>query len=62
MAKPQYLIDGQQRLTSLHRVFKGHDDARIVFNVETQRFQRESALTKKDSQLDPRFRRFERVL
>jgi hypothetical protein len=49
MAKPQYLIDGQQRLTSLHRVFKGHDDARIVFNVETQRFQRESATTKKDS-------------
>ena len=49
MAKPQYLIDGQQRLTSLHRVFKGHDDARIVFNVETQRFQRESAATKKDS-------------
>jgi hypothetical protein len=49
MTKPQYLIDGQQRLTSLHRVFKGHDDARIVFNVETQRFQRESALTKKDS-------------
>jgi hypothetical protein len=49
MTKPQYLIDGQQRLTSLHRVFKGHDDARIVFNVETQRFQRESALTKKDA-------------
>ncbi len=48
MAKPQYLIDGQQRLTSLHRVFNGHDDARIVFNVETERFQRESARTKKD--------------
>src|SRR5215204_4960981 len=25
MTKPQYLIDGQQRLTSLHRVFKGHE-------------------------------------
>lgn len=49
MAKPQYLIDGQQRLTSLHRVFKGHDDARIVFNIETERFQRESAATKKDA-------------
>jgi hypothetical protein len=49
MAKPQYLIDGQQRLTSLHRVFKGHDDAQIVFNVETQRFQRESAATKRDA-------------
>jgi hypothetical protein len=48
LAKPQYLIDGQQRITSLHRVFKGHEGARIVFNVETERFQRESAATKKD--------------
>jgi hypothetical protein len=46
--RPQYLIDGQQRITSLHRVFKGHEDARIVFNVETERFQNESAATKKD--------------
>jgi hypothetical protein len=48
MGKPQYLIDGQQRLTSLHRVFKGHEGARIVFNVETEKFQNESAATKKD--------------
>jgi hypothetical protein len=49
LSKPQYLIDGQQRLTSLHRVFKGHDEARIVFNVKTERFQRESAANKKDA-------------
>jgi hypothetical protein len=48
MTPPQYLIDGQQRLTSLHRVFSGHEAARVVFNVETQRFQNESAATKKD--------------
>jgi len=47
--KPQYLIDGQQRLTSLHRVFKGHEGARIVFNVESERFQNESAATAKDA-------------
>lgn len=46
--KAQYLIDGQQRLTSLHRVFKGHEGARIVFNVETEKFQNESGVTKKD--------------
>lgn len=48
MAKPQYLIDGQQRLTSLHRALKGHDEARIVFNLGTERFQNESAATQKD--------------
>lgn len=48
MAKPQYLIDGQQRLTSLHRVFRGHEGARIVFNVEAEKFQNESGVTKKD--------------
>jgi hypothetical protein len=47
--RPQYLIDGQQRITSLHRVFRGHPEARIVFNVETEKFQNESAATKKDS-------------
>lgn len=49
MVKPQYLLDGQQRLTSLHRVYSNHDSARVVFNVETERFQIESAATKKDS-------------
>jgi hypothetical protein len=48
MTKPQYLLDGQQRLSSLHRVFSNHESARVVFNVETERFQIESAATKKD--------------
>jgi hypothetical protein len=44
----QYLLDGQQRLTSLHRVFHQPDLARVVFNVETERFQIQSAATAKD--------------
>jgi len=48
MIKPLYLLDGQQRLTSLHRVFTGHDRARVVMNVLTEKFQIESAATKKD--------------
>lgn len=48
MALAQYLLDGQQRLTSLHRVFKGHKDADVVFNVEEERFQIQSAWTSKD--------------
>jgi hypothetical protein len=58
LGKPQYLIDGQQRLTSLHRVFKGHEGARVVFNIETEKFQNESAATKKD----PRWVRVHDVL
>lgn len=34
MAIPQYLLDGQQRLTSLHRVMTRHERADVVFNVE----------------------------
>jgi hypothetical protein len=49
MVKPQYLLDGQQRLTSLHRLCTNHVAARVVFNVETERFQIESAATKKDA-------------
>src|SRR5688572_29005388 len=37
MVKPLYLLDGQQRLTSLHRVFTGHDRAQVVFNVRTEK-------------------------
>jgi hypothetical protein len=48
LAPRQYLLDGQQRLTSLHRVFTDHPDAEIVFNVEEQRFQVQSAATAKD--------------
>lgn len=48
MIKPLYLLDGQQRLTSLHRVFTGHERAQVIFNVLTEKFQIESAATKKD--------------
>ena len=44
----QYLLDGQQRLTSLHRVFHQPDLAKVVFNVENQKFQIQSAATAKD--------------
>lgn len=49
LIKPLYLLDGQQRLTSLHRVFTGHERAQVVFNVLTEKFQIESAATKKDA-------------
>lgn len=45
---PAYLLDGQQRLTSLHRVYSEHPDASVVFNVETETFQIQSAATAKD--------------
>jgi hypothetical protein len=45
---PLFLLDGQQRLTSLHRVFTNHPEAQIVFNVETETFQNQSAATKQD--------------
>lgn len=46
---PLYLLDGQQRLTSLHRVMNDHPEAQIVFNVETEVFQNQSAATKRDT-------------
>lgn len=45
---PLYLLDGQQRLTSLHRVLTNHPQATIVFNVEKELFQNQSAATAKD--------------
>ncbi|MEU6429671.1 DUF262 domain-containing protein [Microbispora sp. NPDC046973] len=45
---PLYLLDGQQRLTSLHRVFNDHTDAQIVFNIETEAFQNQSGATRND--------------
>lgn len=45
---PLYLLDGQQRLTSLHRVFSDHPQAQIVFHVEKERFQNQSAATRQD--------------
>lgn len=44
----QYLLDGQQRLTSLHQVFHNPDAAKVVFNVENERFQIQSAATARD--------------
>ena len=44
----QYLLDGQQRLTSLHRVFHQPSVAKVVFNVETEKFQNDSAATARD--------------
>jgi hypothetical protein len=45
---PLYLLDGQQRLTSLHRVLTDHPQAAIVFNIERETFQNQSAATAKD--------------
>ncbi|GGM40006.1 hypothetical protein GCM10007977_046750 [Dactylosporangium sucinum] len=45
---PLFLLDGQQRLTSLHRVLNDHLEAQIVFNVETEAFQNQSAATRQD--------------
>jgi hypothetical protein len=44
----QFLLDGQQRLTSLHRVIHDAANARVVFNIEEERFQIESAATARD--------------
>ncbi|MGV9806771.1 GmrSD restriction endonuclease domain-containing protein [Micromonospora chersina] len=58
---PLFLLDGQQRLTSLHRVFTDHPEAQVVFHVENQKFQNQSAATQRDPRwvkvadvLDPR--------
>src|SRR3954451_12529043 len=48
VATPLYLLDGQQRLTSLHRVYTDHVDANVVFHVGEERFQIQSAATAKD--------------
>ncbi|MFJ8967053.1 DUF262 domain-containing protein [Lentzea sp. NPDC102401] len=45
---PLYLLDGQQRVTSLHRVLTDHPQAAIVFNIENEKFQNQSAATAKD--------------
>src|SRR5450759_2797752 len=47
-AKVQFLLDGQQRLTSLHRVLHDPANTRVVFNIEDERFQIESAATARD--------------
>jgi hypothetical protein len=45
---PLYLLDGQQRLTSLCRVMNDHPEAQVVFHVETEAFQNQSAATGRD--------------
>lgn len=45
---PLYLIDGQQRLTSLYRVFKDHPEAQIVFNVDADQFKNQTNSTRND--------------
>ncbi|MBC2863550.1 GmrSD restriction endonuclease domain-containing protein [Streptomyces mexicanus] len=45
---PLYLLDGQQRLTSLFRVLTNHPDAQVVFNIETEVFQNQSAATRRN--------------
>ncbi|MDA4885296.1 DUF262 domain-containing protein [Streptomyces sp. MS2A] len=46
---PLYLLDGQQRLTSLFRVLTDHQEAQVVFNIETEAFQNQSAATRRNS-------------
>jgi len=48
LSVPLYLLDGQQRLTSLHRVFNSHEDTNVVFHIEEERFQIQSAATAKN--------------
>jgi hypothetical protein len=45
---PLYLLDGQQRLTSLFRVLTDHSEAQVVFNIETEVFQNQSAATRRN--------------
>ena len=52
-AKVQFLLEGQQRLTSLHRVLHDPANTRVVFNIEDERFQIESAATAQDSRWVP---------
>lgn len=46
--QPLYLLDGQQRLTALYRVLGDDQGTQIVFHVETEAFQNQSAATARD--------------
>ena len=48
MVQPLYLLDGQQRLTALSRALGDNKGTEVVFNVESQAFQNQSAATAKD--------------
>ncbi len=51
--RPQYLLDGQQRLTSLHRVFIGHEQTKLRFHLGNERFQMASGSTERDMRWVP---------
>ncbi len=46
--KPTFLLDGQQRVTSLHRVYSNHPKAEVVFNPIEEKFQVASAAKRRD--------------
>jgi len=48
VVQPLYLLDGQQRLTALSRALGDNKGTEVVFNVESQAFQNQSAATAKD--------------
>jgi hypothetical protein len=48
VVQPLYLLDGQQRLTALYRVLGDDQGTQVVFNVETEAFQNQSAATARD--------------
>jgi len=48
VVQPLYLLDGQQRLTALHRVLNDHPEAQVVFNVATEEFKNQTNATAAD--------------
>lgn len=46
--QPLYLLDGQQRLTALSRALRDDAATEIVFNIESEAFQNQSAATARD--------------
>lgn len=47
-APPQYVLDGQQRLTTLYRILRGDDGARVRFHASDEMFVTETAVSVKD--------------
>ena len=48
VVQPLYLLDGQQRLTALSRALGDNKGTEVVFSVESQAFQNQSAATARD--------------
>lgn len=46
---PGWLIDGQQRMTTLARTMTGDQDIEVVFNVDSEDFSRANAATRNDA-------------